>query len=56
MRTGEGSVKTTVPPYITVGTRVIILAEDVPEGIRKEDHDAGLRSSLENLARYLASH
>lgn len=35
------------------GTRVIILAEDVPEGIKKEDHDAGLRSSLENLARYL---
>ena len=38
----------------TGGTRVIILAEDVPEGIRKEDHDAGLRSSLENLARFVA--
>lgn len=35
------------------GTRVIILAEDVPEGIRKEDHDAGLRSSLANLARFV---
>lgn len=36
------------------GTRVIILAEDVPEGIRREDHDQGLRSSLENLAAYVA--
>ena len=35
------------------GTRVIILAEDVPPGISKEDHDTGLRSSLENLARYV---
>lgn len=35
------------------GTRVIILAEDVPEGIRKEDHDAGLRASLDNLDRYV---
>lgn len=35
------------------GTRVIILAEDVPEGIKKEDHDAGLRSSLENLAKFV---
>jgi uncharacterized protein YndB with AHSA1/START domain len=37
----------------TGGTRVIILAEDVPPGISKEDHDTGLRSSLENLARYV---
>jgi uncharacterized protein YndB with AHSA1/START domain len=35
------------------GTRVIILAEDVPPGISKEDHDTGLRSSLQNLARYV---
>ena len=35
------------------GTQVTILAENVPEGISAEDHDAGLRSSLENLARYL---
>lgn len=35
------------------GTRVIILAEDVPEGISKQDHDTGLRSSLENLAAYV---
>lgn len=35
------------------GTEVSIVAEDVPEGIRKEDHDAGLNSSLQNLARHL---
>ena len=35
------------------GTRVIFLAEDVPPGISKEDHDTGLRSSLQNLARYV---
>lgn len=34
------------------GTEVTILCEDVPEGIRKEDHDVGLRSTLENLAAF----
>jgi uncharacterized protein YndB with AHSA1/START domain len=34
------------------GTTVTIVCENVPEGIRKEDHDIGLRSSLENLAVY----
>jgi hypothetical protein len=33
------------------GTLVRIRAENVPEGIRPEDHDAGLNSSLEKLAR-----
>jgi uncharacterized protein YndB with AHSA1/START domain len=37
------------------GTRVEIVAEDVPDGISAEDHAAGLASSLENLARYLES-
>lgn len=32
------------------GTRVAIVCENVPGGIRKADHDAGLRSSLANLA------
>lgn len=36
------------------GTRVTITAENVPPGISPADHDAGLRSSLRNLARYLA--
>jgi len=35
------------------GTAVTIQCENVPEGIRKEDHDVGLRSSLENLAEYI---
>ena len=35
------------------GTRVDIVAEDVPDGISAEDHAAGLASSLKNLATYL---
>jgi uncharacterized protein YndB with AHSA1/START domain len=35
------------------GTRVEIVADDVPDGISAEDHAAGLTSSLENLARHL---
>jgi len=35
------------------GTRVSIVAEDVPDGISAEDHAAGLNSSLANLAAYL---
>jgi len=34
------------------GTAAAIVCENVPVGIRKEDHDVGLRSSLENLAGY----
>jgi uncharacterized protein YndB with AHSA1/START domain len=32
------------------GTRVSVRCENVPEGIRPEDHEAGLKSTLENLA------
>lgn len=39
---------TTVPE----GTEVTIVCDNVPEGIRKDDHDAGLRGSLENLAAF----
>jgi uncharacterized protein YndB with AHSA1/START domain len=35
------------------GTEVTILCEDIPPGIRPEDNDAGTRSSLEKLARYI---
>jgi uncharacterized protein YndB with AHSA1/START domain len=35
------------------GTRVTLIAEDVPPGIRKEDHDEGLAQSLANLARFV---
>lgn len=37
-------------------TLVMIQARNVPEGIRPEDHDAGLNSSLEKLARFVESH
>ncbi len=37
------------------GTRVDIIADDVPDGITAEDHAAGIASSLENLARHLES-
>ena len=37
------------------GTRVEIIAEDVPVGISAEDHDAGLTSSLDSLASYVES-
>jgi uncharacterized protein YndB with AHSA1/START domain len=35
------------------GTEVAILCENVPEGIRQEDHAAGLNSTLENLAAFI---
>lgn len=35
------------------GTLVTIQAENVPEGIRREDHVVGLNSTLENLARFV---
>jgi uncharacterized protein YndB with AHSA1/START domain len=37
----------------TGGTLVAITCENVPEGILQEDHDAGLRSTLENLATFV---
>lgn len=38
---------------VEAGTRVNIVAEDVPDGISAEDHAAGLASSLTNLAAYV---
>jgi uncharacterized protein YndB with AHSA1/START domain len=38
---------------VDAGTRVDIIAEDVPDGISAEDHAAGLTSSLAKLAAYL---
>ena len=35
------------------GTTVAVRAEHVPEGIRPEDHQVGLESSLANLARFV---
>lgn len=39
---------------VQAGTRVTITAENVTPGISQSDHDEGLRSSLQNLARYLS--
>ena len=38
---------------VDAGTRVDIVAEDVPDGISTEDHTAGLAASLTNLAAYV---
>jgi uncharacterized protein YndB with AHSA1/START domain len=38
---------------VDAGTRVDIVAEDVPDGISAEDHAAGLASSLTNLAAHV---
>lgn len=37
------------------GTRVTVSARSVPSGISAEDHEAGLASSLDNLARFAAA-
>jgi uncharacterized protein YndB with AHSA1/START domain len=34
-------------------TEVTIMFDNIPPGIRPEDNDAGTRSSLEKLARYI---
>jgi uncharacterized protein YndB with AHSA1/START domain len=36
------------------GSEINVICEDIPRGIRPEDNEAGCRSSLEKLARYLA--
>jgi len=38
---------------IAGGTQVTITCENVPEGIRPEDHIEGMRSTLANLAAYI---
>lgn len=35
-------------------TKVTLMAENVPETIKKQDHEDGLNSTLENLEAYLA--
>ena len=48
---GEMRLITLLAP-VEGGTRVTFRAENVPEGIRPEDHARGMQSSLENLAAY----
>jgi hypothetical protein len=45
-------VSTALAPADT-GTKVTILCENVPQGIRPEDNEAGCRSTLEKLAAFL---
>jgi Activator of Hsp90 ATPase homolog 1-like protein len=48
-----GSMKITwVFAAVSQGTEVTVRCENVPEGIRPEDHEAGLTSTLENLAEF----
>jgi uncharacterized protein YndB with AHSA1/START domain len=39
----------------TGGTRVHVVATNVPVGIERDEHERGMRSTLENLRAYLAS-
>jgi uncharacterized protein YndB with AHSA1/START domain len=48
---GEMTMTWSLAP-VQGGTEVTIICENVPEGIRQEDHDVGLRASLENLAAF----
>jgi uncharacterized protein YndB with AHSA1/START domain len=54
--TPGGSYLTWAVEPVDGGTRVEITADDVPDGISADDHAAGMTSSLDNLASYLASH
>ena len=49
---GEMRLITTLEPE-GAGTRVTILALDVPSGISAEDHRLGMASALDNLARWV---
>jgi uncharacterized protein YndB with AHSA1/START domain len=48
---GEMVVTWSIEPA-AAGTLVTVIAENVPAGISAADHEAGLASSLENLARH----
>ncbi|WP_159585530.1 SRPBCC family protein [Chelativorans xinjiangense] len=48
---GAMTVTTTMAPTFD-GTKVTILCENVPSGIRADDHEAGIRSTLQNLAAF----
>ncbi len=48
---GEMKITWTFMP-VPEGTRVDVRCENVPRGIRPDDHAAGLASSLQNLAKF----
>ena len=41
-------------PLPNVGTEMVIICKNVPAEIRQEDHDAGMQSTLANLAKLLS--
>lgn len=49
---GEMTITTTLRA-VPGGTEVTIRCDDVPEGISASDHEAGLTSSLKNLAEFV---
>jgi uncharacterized protein YndB with AHSA1/START domain len=49
---GEMMMSMTLAPAGS-GTKVTILCENIPQGIRPEDNKAGCRSTLEKLATFL---
>lgn len=52
--TFKGTMKmTTSLKAVSGGTEVTITAEDVPPGIKPEDHQEGIRSTLKNLAEFV---
>lgn len=52
---GDMTITWSFEPSPTAGTQITVTAENVPPGISQADHDAGLRSSLENLAQFLTT-
>lgn len=38
---------------VNAGTLVTVRAEDVPTGIRREEHEAGMQATLDNLAAFV---
>lgn len=49
------TVTTTLDPADN-GTLVTITCDNVPESISKKDHEQGMKSTLENLARFVEVH
>jgi len=48
---GTMTITTTLTP-VEGGTEVSIICSDVPNGIKEEDHQEGIKSTLENLAKF----
>lgn len=49
--TREMKITTKLTP-VKDGTKVAFMAENIPQGIKKKDHDKGMQSTLENLAKF----